>query len=357
MQDKIKGGRMVEFLSSLSGMGGMVLLVCGIVLSGCTSTGHWSAGMVVPKMKGALDTRRIVPLGSTPRSVSGWECDNEPLFLQPGGNAFVSTGILRSLKKNFSSQANALLQSSGEWTVTDYGLWNSTCVRYTGIVATILPLTSLRFVKEVPSGRAPSSPLDHKQSPLPSPVASASVRVPTHSKPLGQSPSRVPRIEAWMLASSGVRIYHGGLVARVPEKGMPLSPMSASRKSGEQGALGSSSLPVGSPPKPLSAAVSQKTVTVPRIEPWMLASSGARIYHGGLVARAPEKGVPLSPMSSSRKNGEQVALGKFSLPVVSPPKPSSIGVLQKTVTVPRIEPWMAPPVPGEIFHGDFSSPH
>lgn len=287
MQDKIKGGRMVEFLSSLSGMGGMVLLGCGIALSGCTSTGHWSAGMVVPKMKGALDTRRIVPLGSPPRSVSGWECDNEPLFLQPGGNAFVSTGILRSLKKNFSSQANALLQSSGEWTVTDYGLWNSTCVRYSGIVATILPLTSRRFVKAVPSGRAPASPLDHKQSSLPSPVASASVPVPTHSKPLGQSPSQVPRIEPWMLASSGVRIYHAGLVARAPEKGVS----------------------------------------------------------------------PLSPMSSSRKNGEQVSLGNSPLPVVSPPKPLSVAVSPKTVAVPRIEPWMAPPVPGEIFHGDFSSPH
>jgi hypothetical protein len=61
VRTKVKNGRMVELLPGLSVLGAMILLGGLFLLSGCTSTGQWSAEMVVPKMKGALIPEDLFP--------------------------------------------------------------------------------------------------------------------------------------------------------------------------------------------------------------------------------------------------------------------------------------------------------
>ena len=360
MAEVIRRGRMAELLPGLSVVGAMILLGGLIALSGCTSTGHWSAGMVVPKMKEALDTRRVVPLDSPPRRVNGWECDNDPLFLQPGGNAFVSTGILRSLKKNFSSRATGLLKASGEWTVTDYGLWNTTCVRYTGIAATILPSLPPRIAKIAPSGRVLSSPLGHKQPSSPPPAAPAPVLAssPPPGPVVSQSP--VPRVEPWMVATSGARLYHSGFVSRSPDKSAspPTPPAAASQRTESQTAALKSTLSAPVPPQTPRSVASRKGAAILRIEPWMDASSGARVYHGGFASWSPDKGVspPPAPGAVSQRTGSRTAALKSTLLAPAPPQTPRSVASRKGAAVLRTEAWMTPPAPGEIFHGDLSSP-
>ena len=355
----MKSGRVVELLPGLSVLGAMILLGGLLVLSGCTSTGQWSAEMVVPKVKGALDTRRFVPLESPPRIVNGWECNNEPLFFQPGGNTFVSTGIIRSLRKNFSSRAKGLLKASGDWTVTDYGLWNTTCVRYKGVVATILPPTPLTPRKVVATKKVAPSPVSKGQPSSPVLTASAPLRHPTLETPVPSaaraSVATVPRIEPWMAGPPLERTYHGDRPE--PPRPQPLAqssapslPPSVARSGGESHQTPQRMLSPGM----TSTASSPQAVTVPRIAPWMAEPARERIYHRYLEGSAPVETapVPKSPTPGSPGKTPRKAAQKGRTSERKPSGKISTAPSPQTVTVPRIEPWMVEPADEGSHHGE-----
>ena len=336
--------RMSEWFSRVSAAG-MILFGGLLALSGCSSTGRWSADMVVPKAKGIVDTRQIVPLGASPRLVTGWECNNAPLFLQPGGNAFVSKGVLRSLRRNFSEQAQGLLKASGDWSVTDYGLWNTTCVHYSGIVATIRP-ASLGKISAAPFSPGRSGP------------AIASRTLPrSRTVAPGTEGQAVPVPVASSQGSSDSR----------PVREMAVAPAIGAKTSAPG---------VGRVPK-ISPKPAAPGVEIARIEPWMMPetadiSHDLPAYGGESVSRgggsggsvpgatpgasvSPASGskiVPPVPVASSqgravsrpvREAAVAPALGaKTSAPGVGrapkiSPKPSV-----SQVKIARIEPWMMP---------------
>ena len=357
VRTKVKNGRMVELLPGLSVLGAMILLGGLFLLSGCTSTGQWSAEMVVPKMKGAFDTRRFVPLESPPRIVNGWECNNEPLFFQPGGNAFVSTGILRSLRKNFSSRAKGLLKASGDWTVTDYGLWNMTCVRYKGIVATVLPPTPVNRKKVVLTKKVAPSPVSKGQPSSPVLTVSAPLRHPTLETPAlsaaRASVALVPRIEPWMAGPPLERTYHG--YRTEPPRPQPLAqssapslPPSVARSGGESHQTPQRMLSPGM----TSTASSPQAVTVPRIEPWMAEPAQERLYHHYLEAsaRVEKAPVPKSPTPGATGKTPQKAAPKRRTSARKAPGKISMPPSPQAAPVPRIEPWMAEPAPERLYH-------
>ncbi|MHB8371037.1 MAG: hypothetical protein ACYDBP_15370, partial [Leptospirales bacterium] len=367
---------MSELLPGLAVVAAMILMGGLLFLSGCTSTGQWSADMVVPKVKGKIDTRQVVPLDSPPRSVIGWECNNAPLFMQPGGNAFVSKGVLRSLRRNFSPEAKGLLKASGDWSVTDYGLWNTTCVHYSGIVSTIqsasLAAAPLPSIGKVPAG-APSS--------LMSPNSVAVSRLAPEAQ---GSPRSVPRIEPWMTASNG-RISHRSVVkgARTEPGTVPPGSIRSSRKTLlAKKAQAASVTPPGVALMTRRSRPAQKVQAgVPRIESWMTpeeaeishdfgrsgeesvvvgspSGGGSRTASSEVASVSHPVGVSSSaPKTSSSSNVKSrpspVREASVAIPVTASVTASAQKKIQLAQNpqsrVPRIEPWMTPEE-AEISH-------
>ena len=266
-----RSGRTVCF----SGMGVGILLGSSLFLSGCTTTAPWSSDLILPKEEKGLDAGRVVPLDASPRNVVGWECEESSPFSKSGSQSSLSNEVLRSLKENVSSRATALLNASGEWTDTNYGLWHQTCVHYKGTPAKILP--------SVPPSKN-TTPLSPKTSPT---VVGAIPPVPV--------PAPSPATASIPSSSSAVAASGGG------------------------GNLSSGISPNGaSSPGSVAVASPQEMAPIPRVEPWMSASA-APTYHEP-ASPAVQKSAP-SPAPSPQKIARLAPPGDKETPPSVAPSP------------------------------------